>query len=154
MILRAMLIAGFAASLAGCATPPRFEFGAYESTLYSYYKNPQKIDKFETALERAIEKGIKEDRLAPGLFAELGYLALARGDRDRAIELFGKEYSNFPESSFLMKSLINKLQGTKVANEIASTRVLKKYESVSGEKLKEAYNRNEILVRVAPLESN
>lgn len=111
MIPRILMTGALALGLAACATPPRFEYGAYEPTLYAYYKKPEMRDKFETALEKAIEKGEASDRLAPGLYAELGYLHLDQGDEAGAIQLFEKEASAFPESAFFMTGVVNRLRG-------------------------------------------
>ena len=96
-------------ALTACVAAPRFEYGAYEPTLYAYYKKPELADKFETALEKAIEKGEASDRLAPGLYAELGYLKLDQGDQATAIELFRKEAAAFPESEVFMSGIVNRL---------------------------------------------
>ena len=66
-------------------------------------------DKFETALEKAIEKGEASDRLAPGLYAELGYLKLNQGDQATAVELFRKEAEAFPESEVFMSGVVSRL---------------------------------------------
>lgn len=105
-----LLLAGVLAVTA-CATPPRFEYGAYEPTLYAYYKKPEMADRFEQALEKAIEKGEASDRLAPGLLAELGYLQLLQGDQAAAIALFEKEAEAFPESGFFMNAVVSRLKG-------------------------------------------
>ena len=91
MIKKSILLCAGAVALTACVAAPRFEYGAYEPTLYAYYKKPELADKFETALEKAIEKGEASDRLAPGLYAELGYLKLNQGDQATAVELFRKE---------------------------------------------------------------
>lgn len=109
---RLFLTSALALSVAACATPPRFEFGAYEPTLYAYYKKPEMADKYGTALEKAIEKGEKSDRLAPGMYAELGYLRLRQGDQSAAIRMFESEAAAFPESAFFMKRVVDRLTGT------------------------------------------
>lgn len=97
--------------MGGCATKPRFEYGNYEPTLYSFYKKPDQADKFADALEKAIEKGLQEDRLAPGLHAELGYLRLSQGDEAEALSLFAKEAQYFPESAYFMERISSNLTG-------------------------------------------
>ncbi|MEH6490226.1 DUF4810 domain-containing protein [Hyphomonas oceanitis] len=112
-----MMTGALALGLAACATPPRFEYGAYEPTLYAFYKKPEMREKFETALEAAIEKGEASDRLAPGLYAELGYLRLDQGDQAAAIQLFEKEASAFPESAYFMNGVVNRLKGIETPTE-------------------------------------
>lgn len=109
-----MLLAG-ALAITACATPPRFEYGTYEPALYAYYKKPEMADRFEQALEKAIEKGEASDRLAPGLYSELGYLQLLQGDQAGAIALFEKEAKAFPESAFFMNTVVSRLKGETVA---------------------------------------
>lgn len=106
---RLFLLGAVAVSLAACATPPRFEFGAYEPTLYAYYKKPEMADKYEAALEKAIEKGEASERLAPGMYAELGYLRLAQGDQAAAIQMFESEANAFPEAEFFMSRIVDRL---------------------------------------------
>ncbi|WP_343699228.1 DUF4810 domain-containing protein [Caulobacter sp.] len=101
MTLRALtLLAVLSASsvLCACATPARFEWGAYESALYIYAKKPDRRPDYRAALEAAVEKGRKTDRIAPGLLAELGYLHLEDGDTDKAVSLFEEEMRRFPEA--------------------------------------------------------
>jgi hypothetical protein len=109
-----LLLAG-ALAVTACATPPRFEYGAYEPTLYAYYKKPEMADKFEAALEKAISKGEASGRLAPGLYAELGYLRLLQGDQPAAVEMFQKEAAAFPEANFFMTTIVRRLSGEEIA---------------------------------------
>ena len=97
------------ASLCACVAPPTFEYGAYEGSLYSYYKKPETRERFRESLEKAIEKGEKEDRLAPGLYAELGYLHLQDGDEETAIAMFEREAAAFPESRHFMTAINGRL---------------------------------------------
>lgn len=99
------------ALLAGCQTaPPLFEFGSYEQSLYVYYKKPDQADRYRESLEKAIEKGEKNDNVAPGMYAELGYLVSLQGDHNAAIEMYQMEMEKFPESSFFLKRVIALLQ--------------------------------------------
>ena len=109
MIRKSILLCASAVALTACVAAPRFEYGAYEPTLYAYYKKPELADKFETALEKAIEKGEASDRLAPGLYAELGYLKLNQGDQATAVQLFRKEAEAFPESEVFMSGIVSRL---------------------------------------------
>jgi hypothetical protein len=111
MIKKTHLLLAGAVLATACATPPRFEYGAYEPTLYSYYKKPEMADKFENALEKAIEKGEASGRLAPGLYSELGYIRLLQGDQGAAIAMFEKEAAAFPEANFFMATVVRRLKG-------------------------------------------
>lgn len=92
--------------LAACAPTSRFEWGAYEGSLYAYAKHPAQKEVFRTALVRAIEKGTQTNRVAPGLNAELGYLYLEDGDTQKAVALFEEEMRLFPESRKFLTSVV------------------------------------------------
>jgi hypothetical protein len=101
-----MLAALPALGLAGCATAPRFEFGAYDTALYAYSKHPDQLAHYETALQEAIANGRTEGRLAPGLQAELGYCYLGEGKKQQAVELFKAEMADFPEARAFLSKII------------------------------------------------
>lgn len=103
-------IGAVALLLSACATPSRFEWGGYEGALYSYAKKPDLRPQYRTALERAIEQGRKTNRLAPGLLAELGYLALEDGDVATAVPLFEEEMRAFPESRAFLQGVVARAQ--------------------------------------------
>jgi hypothetical protein len=108
-ILRAATIAVLAsATLVACATPSRFEWGGYESALYAYSKRPDLRPQYRTTLEKAVADGRRTNRLAPGLLAELGYLALEDGDTVQAIRLFDEEMSVFPESRPFLTDVVTR----------------------------------------------
>lgn len=92
--------------VSGCATPSRFEWGGYEGALYTYAKKPDQRPAYRTALEQAVERGRQQNRLAPGLLSELGYLSLEDGDVPRAVALFEEEMRIFPESRPFLSSVI------------------------------------------------
>ena len=116
--------------VSACATPPMFEYGSYESSLYAYYKKPEMRERFRTSLETAIEKGEATDRLAPGMFAELGYLHLQDGDEQTAVAMFEREAAAFPESRPFMNSISERL-GRSISEE--SEAAAKKNDALSDE---------------------
>lgn len=93
--------------LAACTPPSVYEWGNYERSLYTYYKNPESVDKLMTTLELTISKGETDKRVPPGLYAEYGYLLMVSDRRDEAITYFKKEKSAWPESTVLMDKLIS-----------------------------------------------
>ncbi|MGE5567361.1 MAG: DUF4810 domain-containing protein [Parcubacteria group bacterium] len=105
------VVIGVAGFLSACATPSRFEWGGYEAALYAYAKVPDKRPAYRAALEQAVEKGRKSDRVAPGLLAELGFLDLEDGDTAAAISLFQEEMRRFPESRQFLSGVIARAQG-------------------------------------------
>lgn len=94
-----------------CASQTRFAWGGYENSLYKYYKNPEQRENYREALEKAVVKGQEDNRVAPGLLAELGYLALEDGNSAQSVSYFEQEMKLFPESRPFMQSIIQKVKG-------------------------------------------
>jgi len=103
--LTAVVVLGLA--LSACATPPRFEWGGYDTQLYRYYKNSANRADYRQALETAIERGQATNRIAPGLNAELGFLAYEDGDTATAHRYFEAEMNLFPESREFLQRYMN-----------------------------------------------
>jgi hypothetical protein len=104
--------------LAGCTTPGRFEWGGYESALYVYAKKPDQRPAYRAALEQAVERGRRTNRLAPGLLSELGYLSLEDGDVGAAVALFEEEMNAFPESRPFLTSVVARARGSNAPSAI------------------------------------
>jgi hypothetical protein len=98
-------------SLAGCATPSRFEWGGYEGALYAYAKKPNLRENYRQALVKAVDDGKRTNRLAPGLQAELGYLSLEDGDTAGAVRFFEGEMQAFPESRRFLEGVVARTKG-------------------------------------------
>ena len=94
-----------------CAPQTRFVWGNYESSLYKYYKNPEQREAYRTSLVHAVEKGSEVDKVAPGLLAELGFLALEDGNTGQAVGYFELEMKTFPESRPFLQSVIKRANG-------------------------------------------
>lgn len=103
---RPLVAAGISLALASCATPSRFEWGGYEGALYAYAKKPTLRENYRQALVKAVEEGKRTNRLAPGLQAELGYLALEDGDALGAVTYFEGEMRSFPESRAFLQGVV------------------------------------------------
>lgn len=104
--LRALILAAALTSLCACAQPAHYEWGSYEQSLYSYYKNPAETDKFTAELAEVVQRGEAEGRVAPGLHAEYGYMLLAHGQSAAARAEFETEKQRWPESAVLMDQMI------------------------------------------------
>jgi hypothetical protein len=106
------LIILFASSLiAGCAAPSLYQWGDYESMLYSGYKDPANLEVMKVKLEEhiaALESS--RQKVAPGLYAELGTLYLQAGDPDQAVAMYSREREAWPESKGLMDAMIKNLE--------------------------------------------
>lgn len=105
------------ALISGCAPkPPKplYNYGNYSDSYYAYKKNM--TPETTLALQNSIEKVIAETELSesrrvpPGIYAHLGYLYIKAGKPNDAIASFTKEKTIYPESTFFMDRLINKIQ--------------------------------------------
>lgn len=97
--------------LSACATQTIYDWGKYEESLYAGYKDPAKVENMRINLETHITSLEKsEEKVAPGLYAELGTLYLQLGSEDRAIDMYAHERDVWPESRGLMTALIETLQ--------------------------------------------
>lgn len=96
----------------------QYVWGSYETELYGYYKNPDRLENLMKALEAAIARGensaqktgsaggAKTSRVAPGLYAEYGYLLMTKNQDAKAKRYFEKEKLLWPESAVLMDKMI------------------------------------------------
>jgi hypothetical protein len=102
-------------ALGACAAAPPFDWGRYDSALYAYSRNPAARADYVRALEIAIWEGERDDRAAPGLRAELGYMRLEAGDEAGAIALFRAEAAAFPESAAFMQRIVARVEARRAA---------------------------------------
>ncbi|MEO5971650.1 MAG: DUF4810 domain-containing protein [Bdellovibrionia bacterium] len=111
-MMHTLLIALFIISLAGCATDPGlYQWGGYENDLYAAYKDTTQVEKLRINLEThtmLMEKN--GQKVAPGLYAELGTLYLQSGALTKAIIMYKKERDVWPESKGLMSAMIQNLE--------------------------------------------
>ncbi len=109
-IKKILLIALAGLFLTGCANR-LYQWGdhhSFNSLLYQSYNNPDKTLAFRQGLEHHISEMEKsKQKVAPGLYAELGTLHLQAGEADKAIAMYTKERDAWPESRLLMDALIN-----------------------------------------------
>jgi hypothetical protein len=95
--------------LTACVTqhPSRYAWGDYDGSLYTYYKNPAKSTAYMEALSKVVtEAGASKKTIAPGLYAEYGYMLLQQKKTDEAIVYFNKEKQTWPESGYFMDGMI------------------------------------------------
>ncbi len=92
----------------GCASTCYHWYG-YDESLYGYYKHPD-IGKLQSSLESTIQRGEKDNRIPPGIYAEYGYVLYESGRYNEAIEFFKKEQEHWPESAVLMQKMIRNAQ--------------------------------------------
>ena len=97
--------------LTGCAAPGLYQWGGYDQSLYTGYKDVTKMEALRIKLEAHVGEMEKSNaRVAPGLYAELGTLYLKSGASQKAIDFYTKERNAWPESRVLMTSLIQNLE--------------------------------------------
>ena len=116
--MRYLTILPIVALLAGCAAPSLYQWGGYDRALYAGYKDPNKMETLRLQLEThiaAMEKA--KQKVAPGLYAELGTLYLQAGSSDKAIGLYSQERNAWPESKGLMTAMIQNLERRQQAKE-------------------------------------
>ena len=93
--------------LTGCAAPTKYSWGNYERSLYQYYKNPVKADELANVLQETIQSAEQTQKVVPpGIYAEYGYLLVQQGKAKEAVPYFEKEKAKWPESTYLMDSMI------------------------------------------------
>jgi hypothetical protein len=89
------------------ARSPEYLWGNYEEGMQEYFKSPVKDTKYRKALKGVIDAAERIDgRVAPGIYAEYGFLLMRDGDTDGAVRYFEKERDAWPESVFFMNKLI------------------------------------------------
>lgn len=103
--------------LTGCANRSSlYQWGGYDAMLYQSYKDPEKVIALRTGLELHIaQMELAKQKIAPGLYAELGTIYLQAGDSNKAVAMYTKERDAWPESRGLMDTLINNVAKRTVA---------------------------------------
>lgn len=106
----------FLLSLSACVTPSVYQWGGYDSALYASYKDPNNTEALRIKLETLIAgQEASAQKVAPGLYAELGTLYLQAGLSDKAQAMYEKERAAWPESAGLMTVMIQNLERRKQA---------------------------------------
>jgi len=99
----------------GCAPKkqPMYYFGNSSSALYAHKKEPtdesfvQMKQSLEDVIEHSELNGIK---IAPGTFANIGYLNLLENKPEQAIAFFDREKQLYPEATMFMDRMIQKVE--------------------------------------------
>jgi len=103
--------------IGGCAPKTLYYWGGYEDYLYEINMNSNEEGAFEILSEAVSAAEKKNDmKLAPGLYAEYGFMLYQKGRTDEAVHYFSKESEAFPESSPLMEKLIARIEGSRGQN--------------------------------------
>lgn len=118
--MRLLQILLLALVLSGCAAPTLYQWGGYDQALYAEYKDPSKVEAMRLKLEAhiaAMEQS--KQKVAPGLYAELGTLYLQAGSSTKAVDLYSRERAAWPESRVLMTAMIQNIERRQKAKEEA-----------------------------------
>jgi len=107
-----------------CASPTLYEWGEYDQWLYENYENPKDDEELYVDLNALITEYESRQNpstkpMAPGLYAEFGFLLMRRGENTRAIEYYNKEKALWPEATVFMDSMI---QTARIADKAARKR--------------------------------
>ena len=109
---KTVLVVAVGALLGACAGPQTlYSWGGYDAALLAHYKDGSDpvefAEKMHIVIDRAEGRGGK---VAPGLYAELGYAYLEAGQIQLAKEFFRKEHDAWPESRGFVESILARLE--------------------------------------------
>lgn len=112
-------------ALTGCASQQKYYWGNYESSLYQHYRNPGDVEDYSENLAGIIENGEqKGKKIPPGIYAEYGYILLVQGKNKEALAFFEREKQEWPESTYLMDSMIKNASAEKEKMQEADSRII------------------------------
>ena len=96
----------------GCATNKEmYYWGDYEKLIHDAYIKPgsadpaTQIEKIKTDIQKSELKG---KRVAPGIYAHLGYLYALEGKDSQSKAAFKQEQTLYPESKVFIEGMLNR----------------------------------------------
>lgn len=96
--------------LTACVPQPMYKWGGYDQALLSAYKDPNKVEELRIRLETHITAlEASQNKVPPGLYAEVGTLYYQKGDESKARLYYTKERDTWPESSGLMNAMLQNM---------------------------------------------
>lgn len=117
LLLSTVLLATVLVLIAGCAhkrPQALYNYEGYSQTYYHYKQDgtPESLTALQEEVVKAIENSQNSvsKRVAPGLYANLGYIQMRQGKTSMAIENFKMEMELYPESRKFMQSIIASMQ--------------------------------------------
>lgn len=100
--------------LTGCGTTAiKYDYGDYAESYYSYKKEPgeNSLKEWKSAMTEVVSNAKEKDlRVPPGIYANLGYLALKENNNIEAITYFKLEKQTYPQATRFMNNLIQKAE--------------------------------------------
>jgi hypothetical protein len=98
--------------VAGCATKKEiYYWGEYEQLIHDAYINPgsadpaTQIEKLNADIQKSEAKG---KRVAPGIYAHLGFLYALEGKDSQSKAAFRQEQTLYPESTVFIEGMLNR----------------------------------------------
>jgi hypothetical protein len=102
---------------AGCATKNEiYYWGEYEELIHDSYFKPgaadpvTQIEKLNADIQKS---GAKGKRVAPGIYAHLGYLYAIEGKVSQSTAAFRQEQTLYPESTVFIEGMFNRAMKNK-----------------------------------------
>lgn len=96
----------------GCATKKEiYYWGEYEKLIHDAYIKPgsadpaTQIEKLKADIQKSEAKG---KRVAPGIYAHLGYLYALEGKDSQSKAAFNQEQTLYPESKVFIEGMLNR----------------------------------------------
>lgn len=97
--------------LTGCANGPRYHWAGYADNIYKHEANQLTDEEYLERLVSGVTYAEKNGKLVPpGYYADVGTAYLKLGDADNALVYYQKEHDLWPESQYLMASLIKNIR--------------------------------------------
>ncbi|MCF6281248.1 MAG: DUF4810 domain-containing protein [Candidatus Polarisedimenticolaceae bacterium] len=100
--------------MSGCATNKEiYYWGEYENLIHDSYINPgsadpqTQIEKLNTDLQKAEALG---KRIAPGIYAHLGFLYAMQGKESQSKSAFMEEQALYPESTTFISGMMERAE--------------------------------------------
>jgi len=119
--MKKYIIFAMALALSACATKKQdmYQWGSYDGLLYDAYKDPSKVEDLRVKLEAQITASESaKQKVAPGLYAELGTIYLQSGAKEKALAYYKLERNTWPESQILMTSMIENIERRPTKEEV------------------------------------
>lgn len=100
----------FSVLIAGCAAPrTMYYWDDYSSTLYALESDPsaEHLNEHIVSLQNIVSQSEEKNmRVAPGIYAELGYWLAKAGRGSESVPFYKMEAQVYPESQLLMNIVI------------------------------------------------
>lgn len=109
--IRYIFVLGGISLLAACSSQDNslYYWGNYSDTVYAYYNQPGDLSKQEQALQEIVQQAQNSGKnVAPGIYGQLGLVALKQGKRAEANAAFQQEKALYPESATFIQYLQSK----------------------------------------------